>query len=49
MDASYKLLGFEKGTGNKKYNALLQDKKTKQIKKIGFGASTGYNNIKIMY
>ena len=34
---SYKLLGFEKGTGNKKYNALLQDKKTKQIKKIGFG------------
>ena len=34
---SYKLLGFEKGTGNKKYNALLQDKKTKQIKKISFG------------
>ena len=34
---SYKLLGFEKGTGKKIYNALLQDKKTKQIKKISFG------------
>ena len=34
---SYKLLGLEKGSGNKKYNALLQDKKTKQIKKISFG------------
>jgi hypothetical protein len=34
---SYKLLGFEKGTGNKKYKALLQDKKTKNIKTILFG------------
>ena len=33
----YKLLGFEIGKGNKKYTALLKEKKTGKIKKISFG------------
>ena len=33
----YKLMGFEIGKGNKKYNALLKEKKTGKIKKISFG------------
>ncbi len=34
---SYLLLGFEVGSGNKKYTALLKEKKTGKIKKISFG------------
>ena len=34
---SFSLLGFEVGRGNKKYNALLKEKKTGKIKKISFG------------
>jgi len=34
---SYSLLGFEVGKGNKKYVALLKEKKTGKIKKISFG------------
>ena len=33
----YSLLGFEVGKGNKKYNALLKEKKTGKIVKISFG------------
>ena len=33
----FKLIGFEVGKGNKKYNALLKEKKTGKIKKISFG------------
>ena len=33
----FKLIGFEVGKGNKKYTALLQEKKTGKIKKISFG------------
>jgi hypothetical protein len=33
----YKLISFEKHTGNKKYNAILLNKKTKRIKKVPFG------------
>ena len=34
---SYKLLGFERGKGYKKYNAVLEDKKSKKIIYIAFG------------
>ncbi len=34
---SYKLLGFERGKGYKKYNAVLEDKKSKKIIHIAFG------------
>ena len=34
---SFKLIGFEIGKGNKKYTALLKEKKTGKIKKISFG------------
>ena len=34
---SYKLLGFEQGKGNKKYNAVLEDKTSKKIIHIAFG------------
>ena len=34
---SFKLIDFEIGKGNKKYNAVLKEKKTGKIKKIGFG------------
>ena len=34
---SFKLIGFEAGKGNKKYNALLKEKKTGKIVKISFG------------
>ncbi len=34
---AYSLLGFEVGKGNKKYTALLKEKKTGKIKKISFG------------
>ena len=33
----YDIKGFEVGKGNKKYNALIQHKKTKEIVKIPFG------------
>ena len=33
----FKLIGFEVGKGNKKYNALMKEKKTGKIKKISFG------------
>ena len=33
----FKLIGFEIGKGNKKYTALLKEKKTGKIKKISFG------------
>ena len=37
---TYKLSGFEKShRQDKKYNAILINKKTKQIKRIPFGAS----------
>ena len=42
---SYKLLGFEQGKGNKKYNAVLQDKKIKNIIHVAFGDNI-YNDIK---
>jgi hypothetical protein len=34
---SYKLLGFERGKGYKKYTAVLEDKKSKKIIHIAFG------------
>ncbi len=34
---SYKLLGFERGKGYRKYNAVLEDKKSKKIIHIAFG------------
>ena len=40
----YKLLGYEKATRKgKKYNAILENKKTKKLKHIPFGA-IGYEN-----
>ena len=33
----YKLSGFEKGKGVKKYNALLKNQKTGETKKVPFG------------
>ena len=33
----FKLIGFEVGKGNKKYTALLKEKKTGKIVKISFG------------
>jgi hypothetical protein len=41
---SYRLLGFEVNRGNKKkYNAVLQNKKTKEKLRISFGAK-GYSH-----
>tara|TARA_B100000424_G_C22803894_1_gene431025 strand:+ start:482 stop:787 length:306 start_codon:yes stop_codon:yes gene_type:complete len=34
-----KILKFQKGPPGKKYTALIQDKKTKKIRKLHFGAS----------
>lgn len=34
---SYRLVGFEKGKAYKKYNAILEEKKSKNIIKIPFG------------
>ena len=33
----YNLIGFEKGKGNKKYNAILQHKKSKSEVRVPFG------------
>ena len=45
---SYKLLGFERGKGYKKYNAVLEDKKSKKIIHIAFGDKR-YEQYKDMY
>jgi|TARA_B100000768_G_C11123815_1_gene308683 hypothetical protein len=34
-----KILRFERGPPGKKYTAIIQDKKTKKIRKLHFGAS----------
>ncbi len=34
-----KILRFERGPSGKKYTAFIQDKKTKKIRKLHFGAS----------
>lgn len=39
----YKLIGYELGTGNHKYAAILENKKTRQRRKIQFGAK-GYQH-----
>ena len=36
-----KIIKFEKGPRDKKYSAYIQDKKTKQVRKLHFGAK-GY-------
>jgi len=37
MSDQFRLLRFERGSGFKKYNAIIEDKKTKRRQKIPFG------------
>ncbi len=46
---SFKLLGFERGKGCEKYNAVLEDKKSNKNKYILHLVINDMNNIKIIY
>ncbi len=37
MSEQFRLIKFERGSGFKKYNAIIEDKKTKKRQKIPFG------------
>ncbi len=37
MAEQFRLIKFERGSGFKKYNAIIEDKKTKKRQKIPFG------------